>query len=74
MIEAVNKNEKIKNKDRWKYCHNFPILPVLGVNHSLPLLHIAKSYIWINETSGHINESAIGYMINPTLHVNKSFK
>ena len=35
---------------------------------------MAKSFIWINETSERINEFAIGYMINPTLHVNKSFK
>ena len=74
MIEIENKNEKNKNKDRWDYCHHFPILPSLGANHCLPLLHMAKFFIWINETSERINEFAIVYMINPTFHVNKGFE
>ena len=48
-------------------------MPLLGDNHCLPLSHMAKSFIWIEETSDHINEFEIGYMINTTLHVNKSF-
>ena len=31
-------------------------------------------FIGLNEASEHINEFSIGYMINPTLHVNKYFK
>ena len=35
---------------------------------------MAKSFIWIEETSELINEFDIGYMIYPTLHNNKAFK
>ena len=41
MIEIGKKNEIIKNKDRWNYCHRFPILPLLGDNNRLPLLHMS---------------------------------
>ena len=65
---------KIKNKDKWNYCHHRPILPLLGANHRLPLLHKDKSFIWLEETEEHINEFEIGYTINPNFHVNKAFK
>ena len=45
MIEIGNKNKKIKNKDKWNYCHHMPILPLLGDNHRLPLLHMDKRFI-----------------------------
>ena len=47
---------------------------LLRTNHSLPLSHIAKSCIWIEETNQHINELSIGYMMNPNLSINKAFK
>ena len=74
MIEVGNENEKIKNKDRWNYCHHMPISPLLGANNCLPLLHRAKIFIWLEETGERINEFEIGYMINPNLHVNKTFR
>ena len=74
IIEIGNKNEKIKNRDKWNYCHDFPILTLLGDNHRLPLIHMAKCFIWLEEKSDCINEFNMGYMINPTLHVNKAFK
>ena len=49
MIEVGNENKKIKNKDRWNYCHHMPMLPLLGANHCLPLLHMSKCFIWLNE-------------------------
>ena len=74
MIETGNKNEKIKNKDKWNDCHHFLIFPLLGANHRLPLLHMDKISIWIEENMERINQFDIGYMINIALHVNKSFK
>ena len=56
MIEIGNKNEEIINKDKWNFCHHFPILSLLGVNHHLPLLHKYKSFICLEETSDRINE------------------
>ena len=33
-----------------------------------------KSYIWIEEIKERMNEFSIGYTINPSLNINKSFK
>ena len=74
MIEIGNKNGKIKNKDKCNYCHHFPIFPLLGSNCRLPLLHMDKRFICSEERKKPINEFDIGYMINPTLRVNISFK
>ena len=51
-----------------------PILPLLGVNHSQPILHMSKILVYLYTTYKQINPSAIGYMIKPTLHVNKVFR
>ena len=51
-----------------------PMLSLLGANHRLPLFHMAKHFIWINETKQHINGFTIGYIINPGLNVNKTFR
>ena len=74
MIEVGNKYTKIKNKDRWNYCHHMPMLPLLGENRCLPLLHMAKRFIWLEETKERINGFDIRYIINPGLNVNKSFR
>ena len=47
---------------------------MLGTNFRMPLLHISKSYIWLEETNQRINEFSIGYMMNPTLYSNRAFK
>ena len=49
MIEFWNENKKIKNKYRWNYCHHMHMLLLLGDNHRIPLLHIAKRFIYITE-------------------------
>ena len=68
-------NEKInKNKDIWNYCHRIPMLPLLGDNHLLPLLHMPKHFIWFEEAKKLINKFDIVYMTNPSLNVNKSFR
>ena len=66
--------KKIKNTDRWIYFHRMPMLSFLRENHHLPLFHMAKRFIWINETKQLINEFTIGYMVNPGLNVNKDFR
>ena len=50
------------------------MLSLLGANYRLPLFHMAKRFIWLNETKKRINEFTIGYMINPGLNVNKAFR
>ena len=51
-----------------------PMQSFLGDNHCLPLFHMAKSFICIEETKECINKFLIGYMINPTLDIIKSFR
>ena len=74
MISVGNENKTIKNKYRYNYCHHMSMLSLLGENHRLPLFHMAKPFIWINETKQHINEFKIVYIINPGLNANKAFR
>ena len=73
MIEVGNENKKNKNEDRWNHCNHMPMKLLLGTNHLLPLFHMSKLFIWIEETKESINEFSLGYMINPRLNINKSF-
>ena len=66
--------KKFKKKDRWNHCHHFPILALLEANYHPHLLHKDKSFLWVSEKDEHIKDFAIGYMTNPTLNVNISFK
>ena len=50
------------------------IQSLLGNNHRLPLSHMDKCYICLEETNQLINDLSIGYMMNPNLSINKSFK
>ena len=50
------------------------MFPLLGDNHHLLLLHMAKRFIWIEETGERINKFEIGYIINISLYVNKTFR
>ena len=51
-----------------------PLFPLLGANHHIILLHMAKCFIWLEEKKERINEFYIGYMINPNMDNKKSFK
>ena len=43
-------------------------------NWCMPLLHMSKTYIWMEEINQRINDFSFGYMMNPTLYKNKAFK
>ena len=74
-ILAVSyKNKTIENKYKWNKLNLLGIKYLLGTNSHMPLLHMAKSCIWLEEKNQHINEFSIGYMMNPNLHKNKAFK
>ena len=47
---------------------------LLGNNCRIPLLHMSKIYIWLEETNQLINEFSVGFMMNPTLYSNRDFK
>ena len=55
MIEIGKKNKQIKIKDKWNYCHHMPIFLFWGDNYFLPLLHMYKSIIWIEEIEERLN-------------------
>ena len=74
MIAVGNENGKIKNKDIWNYCHRMSMLPLLGANHRLLSLHMAKRFICLEEKGEGINEFAIEYMISTSFHVSIAFK
>ena len=74
-ILAVSyKDKTIQTQDTWNQLNLMYIQYLLGTNHLLPLSHMAKSYIWLEETNQRINEFYIGYMMNPNLIINKAFK
>ena len=45
-----------------------------GTNHSMPLSHLDKSYIWLEEKNQLINEFSTGYIMSPNLSINRAFK
>ena len=47
-------------KDKWEYFDVVPLLTLLGVNHHLPLLHMCKTFVYINCTEKRINQFEIG--------------
>ena len=49
------KKKTIQTQDKWNQLNLMNIQYMLGTNHCLPLSHMAKSYIWIEETNARIN-------------------
>ena len=66
-------NKTIETEEEWNQLNIIDIHSLLGTNNCLPLSHMAKSYIWIEEINQRINEFSIGYMMNPDLDTNKAF-
>ena len=50
-----------------------PLFSLIRVNHRKPLINMSKRMVCIYATDEQINQFAIGYVINPSLHVNKVF-
>ena len=47
---------------------------LLGNNLRMPLLYMAKIYIWLEEKNQRINALSIGYTMNPNFHKKKAFR
>ena len=73
-ILAVGYENKIVTEVKWNQLNIIDIQSLLGTNHRLPLSHMAKSFIFLEEKNQRINEFSIRYMMNPNLHKNKAFK
>ena len=54
--EVGYQNKTIQTKDKWNHLNLMHIKSLLGSNHCMPLSHMAKSYIWIEETNECINK------------------
>ena len=67
-------NKIIETKDKWNQINVLNIQSMLVANCHMPLLHMSKSYIWIEEINQRINEFSFGYMRNPNLFKNRAFK
>ena len=73
-ILAVGYEKKtIETKDKLNQLNIIDIKYLCGDNHRLPLSHMAKSYIWLEEINQRTNEFSIGYMMNPNLHQKNNF-
>ena len=66
--------KKIQAQYKWSRLNIMHIKYLLWTNHRLPLSHMDKSYIWLEETNQSTNQFSIGYMMNPNLIINKVFK
>ena len=73
ILAVGHENRTIQTKDKWNQLNIMGIQSLLGTNHLLPLSHMAKTYIWLEEKNQHINEFTIGYMMNPNLNMKKIF-
>ena len=74
-ISAVDYiNQKIETKYKCNQINVFNMESILVTNCHMPLLHMSKSYILMEETNQRINEFSFGYMLIPTLYTNKVFK
>ena len=51
-----------------------PLMPLVGVNHRQPILHMSEIMVHCYSINKSINKFAIGYMTTPSLNCNKVFR
>ena len=74
MIELAKEKKTNPAKDKWELPAVTTLMEIVGVNHSLPILHMSKIMVHIYSTEKTIHQFAIGYMINPSLRINRIFR
>ena len=67
------RKEKMETKYRQKTLNDIPLFQLVGVNHHQPILYTIKRMAYIYATGEQIIKFTIGYMINPSIHINKVF-
>ena len=55
ILEVGHENKKIETKGKWNKLNLIDIQSLLGNNHCLPLSHMAKRFICLEETNQRIN-------------------
>ena len=74
MIELEKENKRFPAKYKWELPDVITLMPIVGVNNCLPILNLSKITVHICTTEKTINHFAIGYMINPSIHINRKFR
>ena len=72
MIE-LEKRKKIETKYIWETIDVIPLLTLVGMNHRQPIIQMSKTMVYLYTRYEQINPFKIGYMINPSLHINRVF-
>ena len=52
-------------KNVWEKLDVIPLMPLVGVNHCPPILHMSKIMVHIYSIDDRINQFEFFYMINP---------
>ena len=71
---AGKRKEKNPSRDKWETPDVIPLIPIVGVNHRLPILQMSKIMVHIYTTGKNIHQFAISYTINPSIQFNIIFK
>ena len=74
--DRIRKKEKkrIETKYIWETNDFIPLFPLVGINYFQPIIQMPKIMVYIFTRYEQINQFTIGYMINPSLHINKMFR
>ena len=59
-LQLIISTKKIKTKDKWNQINVLDMQSMLVHNCRMPLLHMSKSYIWIEGKNQCINEFLLG--------------
>ena len=59
ILSVGYKNKTVQTQDKQNQLNIMDMQSLLGTNHRLPLSHMAKSYICLEETNQSINEFSI---------------
>ena len=73
MIELEIYNNKVPAKYKWEIPDIIPLMPIVGVNHRLPLSHLSKIMVHIYTTGKTIEQFTIGYIVNPSIKFDNVF-
>ena len=74
MIESEKEKKKVSGKYKWETISVIPIMPLVGVNHHQPILHMSKRMVHCYYTDETIIQFSIGFMINPSFNCNNLFR
>ena len=74
MIELEKYNNNVPGNDKWEIPTCIPLMPIVGVNYRLPILHMSKIMVYCYTTGKTINQFAIGYIISPSLNFYNAFR